>query len=588
MFQDLQSFVKFLESKRDLVRVRAEVDPDLEVTEIADRAVRAEGPALLFENVRGSSFPLLLNVLGARRRIVWALGREPGRIGEELARFVESLNPPRPKNLWRSRSVLLNLRNMRPRRMWRAPVRGSANRLTLSHLPITKSWPQDGGRFITFPLVITKGPADGRQNMGIYRMHVYDAMRTGMHWQIQKGGGFHFSQAEARGQDLDVVVALGADPALMLAGILPLPEGIDELAFSGYLRGRPTAVTLLSRARLMAPARAEFLLEGSVHQEGREMEGPFGDHFGHYSAAAPFPVFHIRNIFHRPGAIFPAAVVGKPPKEDKFMGEAVQELTLPLLKLIRPELSDLWAYYEAGFHNLLAAAVHQRYAKEGIKTALGLLGEGQLSLTKCVILVDRLVNVKSFPAVLRMIARNFNPAEDFILLPGTSQDTLDFTSFKMNLGSKMIIDATSTVDGKIPPAPTAGPDPQAVRSTDSRITHCICWEETLLVVQVKGEGRTVLEALVKHPVAASAKIICAVSQDVPLADPELLLWGIFTRFDCARDIVFSEVSLVGACPRYRGPLGIDATWKPGYPAPLEMDPEIVKKVDQRWKQYGIN
>jgi 4-hydroxy-3-polyprenylbenzoate decarboxylase len=201
--------------------------------------------------------------------------------------------------------------------------------------------------------------------------------------------------------------------------------------------------------------------------------------------------------------------------------------------------------------------------------------------------VDRLINVKNFPAVLKMIAKNFDPAEDFTLLPGTSQDTLDFTSFKMNLGSKMIIDATST-DGKIPPPPPAGPDLARVRSIDSRITDCVCWEETFLVVQVKRDGRAVVEALVKHPAAASAKMICVVSSDVPLNDPELLLWGIFTRFDCARDVVFGEMSMAGARPQYKGPLGIDATWKRGYPEALEMDPAVVKKVDHRWKEYGIN
>ena len=587
MFSDLQHFVRFLQRKKDLVRVKVEVDPELEVTEIADRVVRSGGPAILFEKVKGSSFPLVVNLLGTRRRIEWALGREPGRVGEELARLADSLNPPRLGKVLRSSPTILNLRNMKPCRAWRAPVRQGKEDLDLNRLPVTKSWPKDGGRFITFPLVMTKGPLDGRQNMGIYRMHVYDAMRTGMHWQIQKGGGFHYAQAESQGQDLDVVVAVGADPLLMLSGVLPLPEGIDELSFSGYLRRRPTAVTPLTKSRILAPARAEFLLEGSVALEGREMEGPFGDHFGHYSAASPFPVFHIHKIYHRRGAIFPVSVVGKPPKEDKFMGEAVQEMTVPLLKIMRPELADLWAYYEAGFHNLLVASVRQRYTKEGVKTAFGLLGEGQLSLTKCVILVDRLVNVRNFPAVLKMIARNFDPAEDFILLPGTSQDTLDFTSFKMNLGSKMIIDATST-DGKIAPAPPPGPNLEHIRAIDPRIADCVCWEETFLAVQVKKEGRGVLEALVKHPAAASCKIICVVSSDVPLDAPELLLWGIFTRFDCARDVVFAGMMLAGARPQYKGPLGIDATWKPGYPEPLEMDPVVVKKVDERWKEYGIN
>jgi 4-hydroxy-3-polyprenylbenzoate decarboxylase len=367
----------------------------------------------------------------------------------------------------------------------------------------------------------------------------------------------------------------------MLAGVLPLPEDMDELAFAGFLRGAPTPTIRLGNG-VEVPANAEIILEGEVPAAERREEGPFGDHFGHYSHAAPFPVFHVKKIHRRKGAIYPAAVVGKPPQEDKYLGNAVQDMLLPLLKLMKPEIEDLWAYFEAGFHNLAAVSVRQRYAKEGVKTALGLLGEGQMSLTKCVVLVDPDVNARRFTDVLSALRRDFDPREDFILLPGTAQDTLDFTSFKMNLGSKMILDATSFGKERRP-----RPDLPPVDIREPGVISYRNWNDALLAVRVKSDGRGVLERLLKDRRLAGFPLIAAVSEDVPLDDDELLLWGIFTRFDCARDVIPAAVELAGAWPRYQGPLGVDATWKPGYPEPLVMDPAVVDRVDRRWSEYRI-
>jgi 3-polyprenyl-4-hydroxybenzoate decarboxylase len=264
------------------------------------------------------------------------------------------------------------------------------------------------------------------------------------------------------------------------------------------------------------------------------------------------------------------------------MGNAVNDMLIPLLKAMRPELMDLWTYQEAGFHNLAVASVKQRYAKEGIKTALGLMGQGQMSLSKCVVLVDPSVNVRNFSEVLDAMRKNFDPAEDFILLPGTAQDTLDFTSFKMNLGSKMILDATGYTKGpERKPVPSQGPGPEGtiLRSKNFR--------DSLLVVQVKGEGRTVVERLVKDPALSGFALMAAVSSDVSLDDEERLVWGLFTRFDCARDLIPASAHMDGAWPKITGPLGIDATWKPGYPEPLVMSPEIITRVDSRRKEYGL-
>jgi 4-hydroxy-3-polyprenylbenzoate decarboxylase len=576
LFRTLADFLADLETRGDLKRVRREVDWAYEVTEIACREAKAEGPALLFENVRDARFPLAVNVLAAPRRIEWALGRAPSSVGAELEDLLHALPSGRLEDLWSLRGSASRVLAMRPRTVTVGRRDLGAD---LSALPNLRLWPQDGGRFVTFGLVLTRHPQNATRNLGIYRMQVFDAKTTGMHWQIGKGGGFHYHAAEKRGQPLEVAVSVGADPATLLAAVAPLPEGIDEIAFAGFLRG---AATRLTRARTLSMpvlADAEFVLEGVVPPQERREEGPFGDHFGHYSHAAPFPVFHVQAVTHRDRPIYQASVVGKPPQEDKFMGEAVQEFFTGVLKVIHPEIVDLWAYFEAGFHNLLAVAVENRFAREAKKTALGLMGTGQLSLTKAIVLVDPDVNPRDRAAVFGALARNFDPAEDFVLIPGVPLDTLDFTSYTMNLGSKMVLDA-QTKPGRAPATPPSMlPDPR--RADERVIDHRLAWG-ALLVVQVKGEGRAVVEGLTRRSEYAAVKLIVAVSDDVSLADDTLLLWGIFTRFDCARDVIPAAVETRGAWLTCRGPLGIDATWKPGYPDPIVNQPEAIARVDSWW------
>ena len=597
-FRSLGEFLSFLERRGDLRHVTREVDWAYEVTEIAGREAKSEGPALLFENVRGARFPLAVNVLAARRRIEWAIGRTAASVGDELESLLHALPPRRLGDLWARRGSAKRVLAMRPRQVESGPAQ--AKRLDdLSPLPILKLWPEDGGRFITFPLVLTEHPGTRTRNLGIYRMQVFDPKSTGMHWQIGKGGGFHFHVAERRGQSLEVAVAVGADPATLLAAVAPLPENIDELAFAGFLRGAPTRLARAKTLGMRVPADAEFVIEGVVAPGVRRAEGPFGDHFGHYSHAAPFPVFEVRAVTHRRRPVFQASVVGKPPQEDKYMGEAVQEMFTGVLRVIHPEIRDLWAYFEAGFHNLLVVAVENRFAKEGRKTALGLFGTGQLSLTKAIVLVDEDVNPRDRAAVFGAIARHFDPAEDFLLLPGVPLDTLDFTSTTMNLGSKMVIDAQSHAraagSAGVMPASTVAARPGEAASTpriealpdprsfeDSVLAHRLAWGG-MLVVQVPGEGRGIVERLVRRSEYAGIKLVVAVSRDVPLEDDELLLWGIFTRFDCARDILPAATESRGAWLGCRGPLGIDATWKSGYPNPVENLPAVIESVNQWWE-----
>ncbi len=593
VFDGLRPFLTLLEQEGELRRVTVPVSARFEIAALVSRVAALEGPALLFEQVDGYAFPVVANLLAGRKRIRLALGREPGEIGRELVEVAERLQPPAPRALWASRSVLRRAFQARVRRVARGDCQAIVEEPDLTRLPILTSWPHDGGPFVTWPMVLTEHPVTGGRNLGTYRLHVFDARTTGMHMQIQKGGGFHYHEAEAIGRALPACVVLGGDPILMLASVAPLPENIDELAFAAYLRGAPLPVTRAVSVPLFVPAMADFVLEGIIPPHERRMEGPFGDHFGHYSLASEHPVFRLTSMTHRRDAVFPVSVVGQPPQEDRWIGEALQELMVPLAGMIHPEVRDTWAFFEAGFHNLLGLSVRERYEKEALKAVFGMLGTGQVSLSKVVVTVGPDVDAKNAAALIGEIGRHFDPEEDFLLLPGTAMDTLDFTSFRPNLGSKMILDAT----------PKPGRAPRPLLSADeipdlSRFEPAVCGQTlfggAMLVVAAEGQpGRAVVERLVSEeaarafPVLRRVPLLAAVSPDIRLNDRTHLLWGIFSRFDAARDVTFREMKLFGAAPVYRGTLGIDATWKAGYPDPVHPSEETVRLVDRRWKEYGL-
>jgi menaquinone biosynthesis decarboxylase len=585
-FHTLTAFLRYLESIGELQRIGAEVDPVLEITEIAKRSQLEGGPALFFERVTGSRYPLAINILSSERRIELALGKHPQQLGEELIEFIEKATPPTVHAMLTSRTMVRRLFNARPVRINNAPSQTIVEHPDLCQLPILKCWPGDGGRFITLPQVFTCDPRNGKRNVGMYRIQMFDQSTTGIHWQIQKGGGFHYFQAQKLNLPLEVAVAIGTDPAFILATIAALPEGIDEVMFAGFLRNSRTRMTRAKTLSIDVPAEAEFILEGIVPPEERRNEGPFGDHFGHYSAAAPFPVFHLQAVTRRQQPVYAATVVGRPPMEDKFLGDATQQILGPLARLIQPEVSDLWAYSEAGFHNLLVISVEQRYQKEAMKTALGLMGTQQLALTKVAVMVGENINPRDFNTVLREIRCNFDPYVDFLMLPKVPLDTLDYTSYTMNLGSKMILDATPK-QRQQKRKPKLQVNSQTLHEIDRRIVDTVIRENTLAVVTVKRDGKNVIEKLVRNPLCAGLSIIAAVSEDVDIQSDTDTIWGIFTRFDAARDVVFSSSKLVGIDPVHQGILGIDATWKAGYPKPLIMSEKIQRRVDKRWNEYWV-
>jgi len=442
-FLDLRSFIQYLETEGKLVRVKAEIDPNQELTIIQHRVMVEDGPALLFENVKGSDYPVVSNLFGTKNRLEMVLGGPAEEIGNRVLRLVEKVMPPATVNFWDARKGLWDIFKARLRSVKTGPVLETITKpADLNRLPVQTSWPEDGGPFFTLPLVHTLDPATGRGNLGIYRLQRFSATSAGMHWQIEKGGGFHFQRAVEMGISLPVSVILGGPPALIIAGAAPLPEGIDERLLAAYIMGRPLDVIARKSTGHRIPANAEFVLEGTVAGGDVHLEGPFGDHLGHYSRASDFPVLRVQRILARKDAIYPATVVGKPVQEDFHLGVALQEMTRPILKIIRPAVSDIWAYPETGFHPLAVMAVKERYPREALKHTFGMLGEGQVSLTKVMITVGHDVNVKDFEEVSRALWRHLDASDGLHLLAPTAQDTLDFTGPAQNIGSRLILIAT--------------------------------------------------------------------------------------------------------------------------------------------------
>src|SRR3954454_6588949 len=436
MFSDLRSFIDTLRHDTDIVTVDAPVDPHLEVAEIHRRVIAAGGPALLFTNVKESEFRLVTNLFGTARRAEMAFGERPLRLIRRLVHLAETLLPPTPAKLWGARDVGLELLKVGTRRVARGPVTERiANDVRLDQLPAITSWPEDGGPFITLPLVYTTHPDRKGHNLGMYRMQVHDTRTTGMHWQIGKGGGYHYAVAESRHQPLPVTVFLGGPPALILSAIAPLPENVPELMLASLIAGERLAQTLGPAAHPLIAA-AEFALIGEVPPGVRKPEGPFGDHYGYYSLQHDYPVFQVNRIAHRSDAIYPATVVGKPRQEDFFIGDLLQELLSPLFPLVMPAVEQLWSYGETGYHSLSAAVVKQRYKREAMASAFRILGEGQLSLTKFLLLTDRPVDLKNFRATLEHLLARTHAETDLYVFSNLSMDTLDYTGPVVNEGSK--------------------------------------------------------------------------------------------------------------------------------------------------------
>jgi len=447
-FKDLREFIAFLEDKGELCRVKTPVSWELEIAEIADRVVKRNGPALLFENVTGYGIPVLINMYASERRMAWALGVE--HLDQLVERFEELLGlmhgPPEGLlNKLRTLGRLVHLGSFQPKTVRNAPCQEvvlTGEDVDLFQFPILKCWPLDGGRYITLPLVITRDPETGIQNYGTYRLQVFDNKTTGMHWQTHKVGTRHYRASRERGMPrLDVAVALGADPATIWTGSAPLPPDMDEMAVAGFLREEGVELVKANTSELMVPAHAEIVLEGYVVPGEERLEGPFGDHTGYYSLEDEYPVFHVECITRRRDPIYPTIIVGRPPMEDYWMGKVSERLFLPVIRMILPEVVDINMPPEGVFHNLVIVSIKKEYPGQARKVMHGLWGLGLMSLAKAIIVVDDFVDVQDLSAVTWRVTNNIDPGSDIVITSGPLDD-LDIASPTPKFGSKVGIDAT--------------------------------------------------------------------------------------------------------------------------------------------------
>ncbi|GFK92474.1 3-octaprenyl-4-hydroxybenzoate carboxy-lyase [Fundidesulfovibrio magnetotacticus] len=444
-FKDLQDFLHAVERQGELRRIGVELDRNLEIAEVTDRVSKVAGPALLFENVRGSRFPVLTNTLGSERRMNMSLGAESlDELASKIELFMEMKKPDGIIEKLKLLPKLAQMANIFPKTVSSGRCQDvvlTGDQVDLSILPVLTTWPGDAGPFITLPLVITRNPETGTRNMGMYRMQVYDRNTTGMHWHKHKGGAYHYHLAEKRGERLPVAVALGPDPAVTFAATAPIPDEIDEFLFAGFIRQSPVELVRCKTCDLEVPANAQFVLEGYVEPLERRREGPFGDHTGYYSLADDYPVFHVTALTHRSDAIYPATLVGPPPMEDTYMGKATERIFLPLIKKQLPEVVDMNLPVEGVFHNLCFVSIDKRYPGQTRKVMYALWGMGQMMFTKAIVLVDKEVNVQNVSEVLWRVGNNVDWRRDIVVVDGPT-DALDHAGPLPHLGGKIGIDAT--------------------------------------------------------------------------------------------------------------------------------------------------
>jgi UbiD family decarboxylase len=580
-FPDLRSFIDRLRSDNDIVTVDASVDAHLEVAEIHRRVIAAGGPALLFTNVTGKDFRLVTNLFGTAKRAEMAFGERPLRLVRRAVEVAETILPPTPSALWGARDVGLELVKVGMRKVANGPV---VDRVTpnvqLDRLPALTCWPEDGGPFITLPLVYTQHPDRRGHNLGMYRMQVYGPRTAGMHWQIGKGGGYHYAVSEARGQRLPATVFLGGPPALILSAIAPLPENIPELVLASLIAGER-----LPRVHGHGPhplvANAEFALIGDVPPDVRRPEGPFGDHYGYYSLQHDYPVFEARQVAHRSDAIFPATVVGKPRQEDFFIGDLLQDLLSPLFPLVMPAVEQLWSYGETGYHSLAAAVVKQRYKREAMASAFRILGEGQLSLTKFLLVTDRYVDVRNFKATLEHILARTRSETDLYVFSNLSMDTLDYTGPVVNEGSKGVWLGLGDPVRNLPRQFSATTLPAGVMDVRVFCPGCLVVGAPAYTAEPGAAAR-----LAADPTFAEWPLLVITDEPARAAASSMnFLWTTFTRFEPAADIHAAERRILRNHIAYRSPVAIDARLKPSFPKELTCREDIAQLVSRRWNEY---
>tara|TARA_B100001750_G_scaffold227494_1_gene221178 strand:+ start:25 stop:1896 length:1872 start_codon:yes stop_codon:yes gene_type:complete len=616
----LSDYVRSLEDSGELLRIPDPVDVELEAGCFADRMVKRGGPAIKFEQPRLpdgsiSPFPLLMNLYGTRDRTNRALGvTEPKEVGEKMTALMKPDVGAIMRAPWKGIGLALDGMSMAP---WKRR-KGACQQVVMEDpdvtvLPIPKTWPEDGGRFMTLPMVVTADPTTGEHNMGMYRSQVFGPTEVGLHWQAHKHGADHADAATSR---MPVAICLGGPPELTFSAIAPLPDNLNEYEFAGLLSGRRLPIVKCKTNDLWVPADCDIVIEGYTVPGETRIEGPFGDHFGYYSLAEPYPVMHVTRITHRRDAMVPMTIVGTPPMEDGYLGEAVGDAFLPVLRFQHRDVADLFLPLETGFHNLAIVASKQRYPRQGRKTALGLLGAGQLMFQKVVVVVDEDHPVKDLDALLDAIDYRVQIPEDLVLLRGMVADTLAHAAPWDNIHDKLIIDATSTPKGDPHgnlPEQQGCPESLAVSaSAVSGVIQARMLRPSMLVVTTNIEGgpkpessmesisedgaarqreviRGICESVWSLEAAKNLRWLFITDDDAYLASEDWrrrMLWQLLCRFDVGRDLYFDKTGgrvawdATAPIPSNKGPLPVRR-----WPGVTLHDPEVAERVDT-WLAEG--
>lgn len=577
---NIRSFLESLKRERELHIIDTAVDPFLELAEIQRRVVARHGPALLFGNVIGTEFPVATNLFGTRRRIDLAFGEDPYRFFRRVVQAAEVLMTPSFSKLWDFRDLAKTGIKLGTVTRSAGPVLEKLMQPPrLKALPQIQSWPMDGGPFLTLPVVYTEHPVSGRANIGMYRNQIYDDTTAGMHFQIHRGMGFHYHEAERLMKALPANIFLGGPPALILSAIAPLPENVPEAVLASLLMGEKLALVRDPEiSSLPIASEAEFAILGRVPPGARRDEGPFGDHYGYYSLTHPFPIFQVERIYHRKNPIYTATVVGRPRQEDHYIGEYLQELFAPIYPLVMNGVTSVWAYDDAGVHPLAAAVVKERYVREAFMAGMRILGEGQLSLTKFLMITDTPLPLQHFRPFLTHILERADFASDLFVFSHVSQDTLDYTSGRLNEGSKAILIGLGDRRFSLQTGIAAELKKPIFRSQS-------VFAPGVLVVEGPAwqDHDSVIAELLEEEAVRPFRIVCLVDNvSECVASDEAFLWTVFTRFEPAADIYSRQSRLEKFHVQMTAPVVIDCRLKPWYPPVVEPLPETVARVDALW------
>jgi 4-hydroxy-3-polyprenylbenzoate decarboxylase len=611
MYRNTQHWIETLEKAGELVRIKEKVDPVLEITEITDRVSKVYGPALLFENT-GTGFPVLINSMGTEKRMAMALGVE--RL-DDIAKDMEDLF----KQLMSPKESILDKLKLLPKlgsiASWMPKVvsgKGSCqeviiNNPDLTKFPVLKCWPEDGGPFITLPVIHTNDPHTGIRNVGMYRMQVFGPTLTGMHWHRHKVSARHMNEYKKLGQKMPVAVALGGDPVYSYAATAPLPDGVDEYMLAGFLRKKKVELVQCITQDIQVPADADIIIEGYVDpNEDFILEGPFGDHTGYYSLPDMYPKFHVTCITHRKNAVYPATIVGIPPQEDAWIGKATERIFLvPIKMTMVPEIVDMVLPIEGVFHNLVIVKINKEYPGQASKVMHSLWGAGQMMFTKMMVIVDGDVNIHDSAAVAQYVSNHFDPQQDTYFSSGPV-DVLDHSCSVMAFGGKIGIDATAKTPEELAMR-AAGSEkklvlkfdaaklkelfPEITQVNDSLLHQSI----SLLFVSIeknrKGHVKEIAEKMFQQEMMSGIKTLIFLEHTVDLNDIGDAVWRFSNNVDPKRDALIISSSVAAGTSH----LVMDGTRKTkayddfqrDWPNILASEERTIAAVDAMWERLGL-